>query len=397
MKKYYVICFILTLIVIMPVSVHYIMNGGIVCDWMVNVRDTAAMLNDGTFELYRDTEYITSSLYYIPSAIIYMLSNDIVLAYQLQMLFIQIGTCIGAWLFFHRIACGKNPEIITLMGVALYMLSPFRIYVCYDLADIPQAVVWMLIPFWGYTIIRLYEGKDQKDIYHKLLFMVLNALLFAAFCYIDSAFVLPVLLVSLAAALALRNVWIFLSDCLGAVAAMPALVRMLVYIAGGEIRIEYSASAMIEEGYYIGDIFSSFSYRTAHPGLGLGMLLCLSIYIWLAYVDGRRETGAKNPGLIAASLIFLILSLNIFPWDMLKGMDNFIGRISLYFYTPQIFMGMFYSCLCTLMVRGKFESEEENRNNNICFWIAAVILICMAVGSYMCENIFCDRYPLTKV
>lgn len=69
MKKYYVIYFILTLIVIMPISAHYIMNGGIVCDWMVNVRDTAVLLSDGTFELYRDTEYITSNLYYIPLAI----------------------------------------------------------------------------------------------------------------------------------------------------------------------------------------------------------------------------------------------------------------------------------------------------------------------------------------
>lgn len=326
-----------------------------------------------------------------------MLSKDIVLVYQVQMLFIQIGTCIGAWLFFRRIASGKNPEIITLMGVALYMLSPCRIYACYDLADIPQAVVWMLIPFWGYTIIKLYEGKNQKNIYHKLLFMVLNAFLFAAVCYINSAFVLPVLVISLAVALVLRNVWIFLADCLGAVIAMPALVRMLVYIAEGEIRIEYSASAIIEEGYYIGDIFSSFSYRTAHPGLGLGMLLCLSIYIWLAYVDGRREAAGKDLGLIVTALIFLILSLKILPWDMLKSMDNFIGRISLYFYTPEIFMGMFYSCLCTLMVRGKLESEEEIKNNNICFWVAAVIVICFAVGSYMCENIFCDRYPLTKV
>lgn len=385
------------LIVIMPISVHYIMKGGIISDWVVNVQDVAKGLSIGSFVLYRETEFITSNLYYMPMAIIYMIGNDIASAYQVHMFFVQMGTFFGAWLFFKKIVVGKNSKMITLMGTSLYMLSPFRLYVCYDIADITQAVVWMLVPCWGYTIIKLYERNNQKGIYGQLPYIVLNALLFAATGYINSAFVLPLFVISLVVASAWRNVWILLADGLGVVIAMPVLIRMFMYITRGDIRIEYSTFSLIEEGYYLGDIFNSFSYRTAHPGLGLGMILCLAIYIWLIYVERQKETVKKDLPLIAAAVIFLILSMKILPWDMLKSMDNFIGRISLYFYTPEIFMGMFYASLCTLVVRGKYESEDKTINDNICFWLGAVIAICFMVGSYLCGNILYDRAPLTKV
>ena len=107
MKAMYRVGYFLILItVLIPISVDYAMQGGLAASWL----------------LWFATDTVRA-----------------VLLYRVTLLLLQLGTFIGCVLFLRSYVPEKNGSLLVLLGTALYMLSPIRFYVCYDLVDFAVA------------------------------------------------------------------------------------------------------------------------------------------------------------------------------------------------------------------------------------------------------------------
>lgn len=288
--------FFIMLIVWTPISVGYVMQGGVSADWL---------------GLFHDNVEIASKIYLAIMAVI------------------QIGTFIGCYIFLKKYVSEKNHEIIVLMGNALYMLNPVRLYVCYDLADLALTFFFMCIPFWGWTLFNMREKWHEK----KLIGMI-------------GCFLICLL-------------------CIG-VATIAISVNPI------ETNFE-----LLKERYWINDIFSSFIYRTAHPGMGLGLILAVGLYSWWILVKKHKMKKCEIGILIAALLCLIAAGCN----------QNMV-------YGPLIAMGMGTSCLILLVTGRDYVTDDDLECRKYRLGLYGTIAACLAIGSFICNNLMYYRVPL---
>ncbi len=199
--------FLILITVLIPISVDYVIQGGLTAGWISLFADDAAQA---------------------------------VLIYRGLMLLLQIGTFTGCVLFFRNYVTGANRELMVLMGTALYMLSPIRLYACYDLTDFAVTFFLMGIPFAGWMILKARLQWAQKKVEGAVGYFMVSIL------------------------------------CLSA-----AVMAVMMEPVKPEMEI-------LCERYYLNDMFSAFIYRTAHPGWGLGLMLAAGLYGWKSFVENDR-------------------------------------------------------------------------------------------------------------
>lgn len=216
--------FLILITVLIPVSVGYVMQGGLAVGWL------------GWFAA--DTA-------------------QAVLLYRVSMLILQLGTFVGCMLFFRSYVPEKNGELLALLGTALYMLSPIRYYVCYDLVDFALAASLMAFPFAGWTALKAGQQWKKK-----------------------------------------RNAGIIGYS----VAGLLCMVLAIAVILLDPVKTDFE---ILRERYYIGDMFRAFIYRTGHPGLGLGLMLAAGLYGWWILV-GRNRLKKSEIVILLVALLGLI-------------------------------------------------------------------------------------------
>ena len=123
--------FLILLTVLIPVSVGYVMQGGMAAGWLLL--------------LGQYTEHT-------------------VVLYRICMALLQVGTFAGCVLFFNSYAPQKNHELLALLGTALYVLSPIWFYVCYDLVDLALAFFLLCIPYVGWALLKGLEEAKRRNI-----------------------------------------------------------------------------------------------------------------------------------------------------------------------------------------------------------------------------------------
>lgn len=288
--------FFIALIVWTPISVGYVMQGGVSAAWV---------------GLFHDNIETASRIYLVIMAVI------------------QIGTFIGCYFFLRKYVSGKNQEIIVLMGNALYMLNPVRLYVCYDLGDLTLAFFFMCIPFLEWALFNALGKWHEK----KMPGMI-------------------------------RDFFICLL-CIG-------VATITIYFNPIEADLE-----ILKERYWINDIFSSFIYRTAHPGMGLGLILAVGLYAWWILVK-KHKMKKSEVGILVVVLLFLIAA----------GCNQSMG------YGPLLAMGLGINCLILLVTGRDYVIGDDTECRKYRLWIYGTIVACLAVGSFICNNLMYYRTPL---
>lgn len=382
---YKALAVVITAVCLLPVSCNYILQGGRIGDWITAVENIAA----GTPQIT-----VRSDFWLLAPGLLRRLSGNIVLTYRIWMLLLQAGTAVFAGMFFVRVFTQREDKLSALFGFLLYMTSPYRIYVSYDSAELFQVIVYMLLPLYGWAILGLFRGRRN------IVELLAGALALAGIGYAEPVLFLVVLGLSLMAGVAVRKLSVLALSGAGSVCFLPGLLRLCRYLFSESFFGEVPPTELImDNGYRFGEFFTSYAWREGHPGMGLGMLLCLAAGLWLLFTDSGEAgaRNARNKGIrrVTLTAVFLcVLSLRYFPWDLVQRLGIWSLRLVTLFETPARFWGLAYSLLCITGAHGIGQLRRKVSEPMATALPLLVLLFCVGCCIYQCNTLTFARLPM---
>lgn len=382
-----------------PVAGHYIMAGGRVDEWIARVNELAAGFHNGEIYFFPQIETLAetgiwensmnSNFWLFLPGILVRMTGNIVLAYRIYMLLIQAGTLFASLLFFREIFSEAESRLPVFFGTLLYMTCPYRIFVCYDLADLVQAAAWMLLPLYSWAALRAFAEKGNwKQI-------ILAGVILAGVGYADVVFFITFFGMTLLTSVFTKNLKGIPCLIAGGVFGFPGLYRLAIYIFGkGFPELDSILQSIMQKGYRPGQFISSYYWRDDHPGMGLGMLICLSAVLWMRFVKGEKEGDKKSRLFSGISVFLIVLSLSYFPWDFVQRVGNWSLRIVSLIDTPALFWGMACFGLCVPAAGGMYRLERSD-DEVLSFAIPLIVLLaCVWICIYQCNMLTYTRPPV---
>lgn len=392
----YMLYFIIFITASIPVACNYIMSGGLVWQWIMRVEEMAAGLPSLQYLLFPSNEVViasagqanafNSSFWFILPAVIYRLGGSMAGAYQVYMLLLQLGSLTAAVLMFKRLF-GNGTAV--MFGVLLYMTFPYRIYVCYDLADMGQAAAWMLLPLYIWGLLGIAEQKKR------IKSMVIAAAALAGIGYAGSVFFLVAAGCTVLAAIFEKKISLLIPVAAGAVLGMPGLLPLIKYLfINGREELGMPLQSIMEKGYSASNFFSSFAYREGRPGMGLALFIGILTLIWLYFVKGSMKLPKRAVFAAALSVLFLICSMKGFPWDILQRLGTWALRLIPLFGSPALFFG--FACFGACIPAAYAVEEISVHKNKAAAIGLPVIIFTAALGIcvYMCNYLTFSRLPV---
>lgn len=396
---YGIFCVVIVAVTMFPLSCNYIMTGGIIQEWIARVAEIAAGLENGSLFLFPSAELLinmgenenamNSNLWFILPGVLYALFDNMVAAYRIFMVLIQVGTAVTAYLFFCRIFAEKEKGISVLFGLLLYMTNPYRIAVCYDMANMNQAVIWMLMPLYAWALVGiLRDSKGIKDI-------VIAAVALAGIGYADVKLFLFFMGIAVLPAIIKRKAKVVGALASGMLLFLPGLYRLLQYLFMGRFQeLGLSQQVIMENGYRFGEFFTGYTWKAEHPGMGMGIFLCLMIGLWLKLVNNQSLAHKESNVFLIMAVVFAAMSLCSFPWDFVQRLGGWALKFVSLLESPGLFFGMAVACLC---VPGARCVQSISMHDNK--WIATVlpvivILFCIGGCIYQCNMLTYSRIPM---
>ncbi len=386
--------------VLFPVCSSRLVDGGSMAEWAIRIEEIYV----GGFRLFPTAEVfaalgewkhvMNSNLWFWFPVLLYRLTGSLTAAYRVFLSLLQLLTLLSALLFFQSAAgsggekAGDDPAVC--LGVALYMTCPYRILVCYDWEDLSQAVVWMLLPLYGWAVIKLLNLKENRY----GVWISLAAAALAGIGYADAVSFLSLAGITFLAALWWKRVRPLLAVGVGALLFAPGLWYLLEYLfSDGFAYGAQAVSSIMGRGCRIGQLFTSYAFRDGHPGMGLGMMLCLVTGLWLRLVCGIKGEGEGRGERFLAGLSLLLfgMSWRYFPWDVVQRMGNWSLKLVSLVGTPVFFAGLGYAVLCVPAARaaariGRYEDRTVARAVPLILWIA-----CVGLCIYLCAGQIAGR------
>lgn len=382
-----------------PIACHYIMAGGRVTEWIARVNELAVGLHNGEIYFFPRMEMIAETgawensvnsnfWLFLPGILVWMIGN-VVFAYRIYMLLIQSGTLLASLLFFREIFSEEESRLPVFFGTLLYMTCPYRIFICYDLADLVQAAAWMLLPLYTWAVFRAFAEKGTwKQI-------ILAGVILAGVGYADIVFFITFFGVTLLLSVFTKNFRGLPCLIVGVILGFPGLFRLIIYIFGkGFHELDSILQSIMQKGYHPGQFFSSYYWRDNHPGMGLGMLICLLVVWWMRFVKGEKRGDKKSRLFSGMSVFLIVLSMAYFPWDFVQRVGNWSLRLVSLIDTPAVFWGMAYFGLCVPAAEGMYRLEKTD-NKILSFAVPLIVLLaCVWVCIYQCNMLTYTRPPV---
>lgn len=394
----YMLYFIIFIAASIPVTCNYIMEGGIVEQWIMRVEEMAMSLPAPYYLLFPSEEVIVessgqlhalqSNLWFLLPAVVNRLGGSITRAYQIYMLLVQLGTLAASILLFTRLY-GRQ-SMASMFGVLLYMTCPYRIYICYDLADLAQAAAWMMLPLyvWGLLGMWARRGRIQG--------IVIAAIALAGIGYASSVMLPVVAVCTVVVCIFKKKLTLLIPVAAGTILCIPGLLPLIKYVFMGRSgTLVMPLQGIMEQGYSFSNVFTFFVYAEGKPGLGAGLLMSLLILVWLYFVRGNFKLPGKSLLAAAFAVLFLLCSLKAFPWDIVQRVGLWMLRIVPLFGSPALFFG--FACFAAC-IPGAYAVQEINQDKNKVVGMAIPVIIftaALAICVYMCNELTYSRFPLT--
>ena len=299
-------------------------------------------------------------------------------ALRIVLFMIQVGTLLTSVLCFQRIFEEAETRLPAYFGVLLYMTCPYRIYVCYELADVERAAAWLLLPLYVLALMGIVRKRSLANI-------AFAGTVVAAIGYEDTMLFVFVLGLTLIAAVVLRKPWFLLSAAFGLMLGLPIIYGLIGFLFQGIFNeLGISAKSIMGSGYRFGEYFQSFAYREGHPGMGLGMLICLLTGVWLAFVKGVKEEHKICRFFGVTAVVLTVLSFYLFPWDVIQRLGEWALIFVTLIDTPAFFWGLALACLC-VPAACAMDRISKAENKLIAVGVpVTVILACLGVCIYQC-------------
>lgn len=284
----------------------------------------------------------------------------------------QVMTLGTTWCMFYCILKEKEKkkgqrerrQWIQLAGTLLYLLLPRHIAVVREERNWTQIVIWMVIPVLAASLLEVIY--TEKKLW-KTGFGLVAVLVIGVIGRMDGVAGLTVLFLVCVAGFC-RKHWEYpLIGVLGIVMAYPTYLTWKQWILDGnfaESGFEYTT--IMEKGYSIGGLFSTYFYRNGEPGMGILLLGCLIFLIYFGFVKNRKIWSGPDYAWLAAAGLLTVMSLRYFPWDFVQRMGQWsLGLVSL-IGTPTVFFTYAQMILCVLSVEkiGDIVMSEEMEDSD---------------------------------
>lgn len=388
--------FLIVLSASLPVLCNYIMIGGVIAQWTARVEEMAVSLTWGTI-LQPSQEVLTdsngwqhafhSNLWLLIPALVRRQTGNITVAYQITMAVVQLGTMGASILFFKRLF---KKKATAMMGVLLYMTCPYRLYICYDRADMWEALVWMLLPLYAWSLLGIIRKKQVPKS------SIFAALALAGMGYASWTFLPVVVGCTIVAAILYKDIKVLLPLLAGMVLCLPGGLPLLSYLfQRGSEDILIPIAAITSRGYSPGQLFTSFAYKDGNPGMGLGLMMGLLCFAWLVLVEGRAKPPREIKLACSASLLMAACSLQYFPWDVVQRLGLWAIKYIQMMYTPAIFFGFACFGLCVISAYA-MERIGENENQAVAMGVPLItITAAVGVAVYLQNMLTYSRLPMS--
>lgn len=409
-KEIYFGYLVILCVVMFPLTCGYIMDGGIIREWIARMEELS-MASGGKVLLFPSEGAIlsgggqlramNSNLWFLLPALLVRWTGKMVVGWECYMILMQLGTLFTAILMFGRLFEGSPSRYPVVWGVLLYMSCPYRIYLCYDLADMSQVAVWALLPLYLWAAIGIV--RNPKMIQQNMVNLVTAALSLAGIGYANPMQMLIVAGFTLFVALCSRKLSTLIPLAAACALTLPCLLRLYRYLFRGAYEgLGIPVDSIMGRGYDLGEFFSVFVYREGHPGMGLGMMLCLLAGIWLMFVKGQKLLGDRPVSFsrkacacfVALAAVLLLMSLQYFPWEYAQRLGQWALKLVSLLETPGVFFGMAQIALC---VPGAWAMERLERQGDKEVFVgmaALALLACLGSCIYQCNMLTYTRLPL---
>lgn len=396
-KTYAALLAVIFIAASIPVFCGYVMAGGMAGQWAAMLQE----LSRGRFTLFTDwgtaAEHgfsqlaVNSNLFCFLPALFLRWSGSVRWTWAALLLLIQAGSLGGAVLLYRRVCPGRAGS---LCGILLYVTMPFRIYLCYDRADVSQAFFWMLLPFYLWSLLRVMDGG------RRCLFVPVSMLLLAATGYASAALFPVIAGLTLLAGLAARSAFLPLTALGGCLLAVPGLGRYVTLLFGGGAGGALSAApdvsygSIMTKGYAVGELFSFFRWAEEKPGIGAGLFFVLFLLAWNVFVRERSLLQGRDVFFLAAGLLLIPCALRYFPWDLVQRVHPVLLRMVSLLGTPGLFLHLACLFLTFPCAKAMGRLYGEGDRNQGTFLVAALLAICLATTVYQCNTYVFSRPPL---
>lgn len=380
----------------LPLACGYVMEGGDILLWLARVEEVKDNLQARYFLLYPSSELIVayegqfsalnSNLWLLIPAIIRILGGSITTSYRLYLLFLNMITMLTVHKMFGEIFEKKVP---VLFGVLFYMTCPYRIYICYDKANLGMVAAWTLIPLVVGGMVRLFRTSiTWKNV-------VMIAVAFAAVGYADG-----ILLLFLSGIIILGVIWYRKPQGL-----IPLVSGLILYLPGATCWLSYLMVGGMEEwnlpirsiagqGYALGQFFSTWTYRLGCPGLGLGLMCGLAFYIWPWLAENSFYMKSHYTFFTFVMCFLALLSLECFPWDMVQRLGTPFLRLVSLMETQGFCFGFTSLAACVPAACGVERMIKHQRYEGMVGVALAVVFAAIGVAIYICNSLTYYRVPM---
>lgn len=382
--------FVVLLITLFPLFCPYIMEGERIQEWLVRIQQPRLYLRaEELADAGIQFSALNSGLFCLPFALLYRLLGNLVMTYRLFMLMVQVGTLGTALLLFRRLF--PDDEKAVFAGVIFYMTNPYRIAVCYDMADLAQATALMLIPLVIYAAVELWEGVKWKAI-------LIGAAALAGVGYAEGMLFWIVLGCLVLAC-------IFTGNFKALSIVIPALLLFCVGILQtisylfetdfGQLGI--TTQTIMSRGYHVGELFLFLHSPEKLPGMGYGLGMAVLSGAWLVFTKSDEEKRKRNRIFVGMSVLLAVLSLKIFPWDLVERVAEVFARLVTFLRTPQIFWGPAQICLCVFSAWSVAQLGRRKEKVLSAVFPIVIFTVCVAMCIWQCNTLTYERLPLVLV
>ena len=391
----YILIFLLTST---PVFCGYVMGGGDAALWLDRIREVRLGLAVGNLSWFPGPELTVahsggaaafdSGIWLLPVAGMQLLGMGEQVAYCLFMGLIRLGTMISVWWMMKAFS---EKAAVALSGTLFYVSCPYHIYICFDKADIGQAIVWALIPAFIGGMVYLHRSHGRSA-----AAWCISVSAYAGIWYADARWgVIAGVCMTLYLLFRMRWLWGLLSLAAGGALAMPSVIYLARYLIVGGMQVwNLPVGSIMGNGYTMGAFLTTWVYRPDMPGMGAGLMGGMLLTAWLYWrgYQGKMDKPIKGILLMAGALA--VISLKYFPWDYIQrlGMPflRFVGLLE----TPGIFFGG--ASMLLVIPAAWAVGEMRKKQGYLWQWAAPILLMLAALATalYMCNSLTYECPPL---
>ncbi len=404
-KQKNILCLILYVLIFAftsaPVFCGYVMEGGDSAVWLGRIREFRESFTGGAVSWFPTPELVIAynsqsmsfdnGIWLLPAVALQILGVGEQMSYCILTGMIGIAT-LGAAYWMMKAFFDSRATV--LFGTLFYMSCPYRIYICYDKADLGQSIVWALMPLLVSGLARLRPGRGRKALYG-----CVAAVAYAGIWYADARWGVVIGGCAVLYLIFWERKYVgLLFLAAGAVLSVPVIVYLTRYVIKGGMQVwDLPLGSIMGKGYTLSHFMTNWTYCPDMPGLGIALAAAFFLLIWLYWsgYGGKMQKAIK--GLLISAGALSVMSMKFFPWDYVQRVGipflRFVGLLE----TPGVFW-MLANMVFTIPAAwtiGELRKKEES----LWQWVvpAMLLTIALATALYLCNSLTYTRLPLGQM